>query len=765
MLGSLAALVACSTDDLAPKVDRGTGGMGGSAGEVGAAGSGGGVSTTGGVGNGGDGGNSQVDPVNYKVPAGGGEVTLSLPGGGSIEFAFPASAAGQDIQLTPGASEDLGWEAGTFSQVIHMEPDGLEFDDPVIVTPSNNDVLVFSYPTQGEKGPAEGLPLSADGKGIQVHHFSSLVVLQPGMSCTSSSGWNGTRNHESCAEAGTSTTRMEYGCKAYEFCLAITASCCTQPGATACKLGDPGLTLSYVPVNPGAPYDYCSGVVGGTGGGSGTGGSASTGGAASTGGSTGAGGAVSTGGASGSGSAPGSGGSGATTGSGGGSGVTPTVSLISPDVLAVDSCPQTVTVYGTGFESTGTVFIQGDVAVETTFISSTVVEAVIPWCGSLGGINGVGFVNDGQSGFPDWANKSNQTAIAVMDFGGTGGAGSGGGTGAGGGSSGGAGSGGGSSGGASSGGAAGTGGGGGAGSGGAGGGGTGGGGPLGTRLSSQYELNTLDIDDTYAYYANGEGLYRTPLDGSGPEETLVTGGSGINAIEVAYGQVFMARQSGVAKVAVTGGTITELVTSPPSFFNVTSIGVDSKNVFFTGSGYSPTLTSYVGSVSQDGAATFLSLVTGEAGPNKIAVDTTSATVYYANGLGSGTNPGDIMSIGFSGGTPFPQQYDVSPVGGTVFANGWLYYSKGTGIERTSGSSTVLNTTATNPGDLALTPDGFTIFYIQGSEIREVSATADFGQSSLVTGGLVNAQGIETDGDRIYYITMGAQRGVYALSLL
>lgn len=187
--------------------------------------------------------------ISFEIPEGGGSVAVNLASGNTLTFSFPASAAGQTIELTPGSAADLGWPDGQFKDVVHMAPDGLQFTDPVVLEPSQKDVLVFSYPTSSAKGPAEGLELNEEGDGLLLHHFSSLAIVPAGMSCDSESGWHGTDDSPRCAEHGAASTYMEYGCKAYSFCLVIQASCCTTPGKEACELGDPMLTLRYEPTD------------------------------------------------------------------------------------------------------------------------------------------------------------------------------------------------------------------------------------------------------------------------------------------------------------------------------------------------------------------------------------------------------------------------------------------------------------------------------------------------------------------------------------
>jgi hypothetical protein len=217
--------------------------------------------------------------VDFRVPQGGGDVDVTLSSGESLKFEFPASAAGLDVTLTPESGSTIGWSQ--FPEVIRMEPDGTTFDDPIVIKPSSKNVLVFDFPTSAQKSPAEGLALNGSGDGLLLEHFSTLVVVPPDVSCTSQSGWNATDNDERCSEFAPATTGIEYTCKAYEYCLIITARCCATQGKDACELGMDDLTLRYQPADTnGGQYPYCDRGNGGTGGTSGQGGTAGQGGVA-----------------------------------------------------------------------------------------------------------------------------------------------------------------------------------------------------------------------------------------------------------------------------------------------------------------------------------------------------------------------------------------------------------------------------------------------------------------------------------------------------
>lgn len=347
-----------------------------------------------------------ANTVSFEIPEEGGSVAVSLASGNTLTFTFPASAAGKTIELTPGSAEDLGWPEGQFKDVIHMEPDGLTFSDPVVLKPSQKDVLVFSYPTSSKKGPAEGLELNEEGDGLLLHHFSSLAIVPAGMSCDGESGWKATDDSPRCAAYKEASTYMQFNCAANSFCLSIQASCCTLPGSESCELGNPMLTLRYEPTgSQGGAYPYCDAGgdggddeeddgndgtggddgTGGTGGrdsgtggrDSGSGGTGGTGGedgAGGTGGDDGAGGMGGDNGAGGTGGDNGAGGSGGTGGNDGGTGHEPEQLIQRQEVmaLAIDS---THAYYG-GFGSVWRVALDGSGGEEELINSVSQVKAL-----------------------------------------------------------------------------------------------------------------------------------------------------------------------------------------------------------------------------------------------------------------------------------------------------------------------------------------------------------------------------------------------------
>lgn len=205
----------------------------------------------GGIGGGGGGNNSGdggTPPASYTVPADGGTKTITATNGSTIDFQFPPSAAGKSVSFTPTTAAAIGWPDGTFNEVIRLEPSGMTFSPAIVVKPGSKDVLLATFPASGQKSPGDALQYSASKGGFLLDHFSTLAVLNPTKACDQTgSGWKATADAgmTMCSgAAGGATTFLEFVCNSYPFCLGFTATCCGQPGSTACKLGDPMLQVN-----------------------------------------------------------------------------------------------------------------------------------------------------------------------------------------------------------------------------------------------------------------------------------------------------------------------------------------------------------------------------------------------------------------------------------------------------------------------------------------------------------------------------------------
>ncbi len=211
----------------------------------------------------GDSGNPETLP--FTVPAGGGSVTFG-EGSSAVDFAFPASAAGLNVTLSQASAADIGWQDGQVESVIKLEPSGTVFADPIVVKPANGNLMAFVTTSDGTKGKPEPLNLTADGTGVQLKHFSAVVFIPPGKSCTSSSGWGVHPESNAACVAFPGTVYDGFDCKGYDWCQYITAHCClTQADVDAradkeCRLGDPGLEVTYTDSgNADGNHPYCAG--------------------------------------------------------------------------------------------------------------------------------------------------------------------------------------------------------------------------------------------------------------------------------------------------------------------------------------------------------------------------------------------------------------------------------------------------------------------------------------------------------------------------
>lgn len=224
-------------------------------------------------------GSAPGEAVTYTVPDGGGVVEVNT-GSIKVAFTFPASAAEQKVTLTPGAAGDIGWPEDEFEAVVQMEPEGLVFDDPVLVRPSSGQVLVLTFPTLSERSQPEPLPLAPNGNELELRHFSTLTVVP----LSKSSGWSFTRPRPGSVPCSDPLSNgVTFASPDTRFCWQVGVSCCPAPETEACLLGDPQLTHVFVSTEPQPEYPYCrdsgtgSGDAG-TGSGSGTSGSTEGGG-------------------------------------------------------------------------------------------------------------------------------------------------------------------------------------------------------------------------------------------------------------------------------------------------------------------------------------------------------------------------------------------------------------------------------------------------------------------------------------------------------
>jgi hypothetical protein len=199
--------------------------------------------------------------ITYEVPKDGGKVAIKTDSGNEVTLTFPASAAGQSIGITPKSSADIGWTDGRFSDVIELTPNGLKLSEPVLVHSKQNDLMVLHLEeANGSKAKPEMLPLAANGKDLELRHFSAIAFVPPAFSCDRSNGWKASTGAAACQDAGAASTQLIFQCTALAYCVDVTSSCCVPPARAndGCRLGDAHLVFQVATVsNPSSAYPWC----------------------------------------------------------------------------------------------------------------------------------------------------------------------------------------------------------------------------------------------------------------------------------------------------------------------------------------------------------------------------------------------------------------------------------------------------------------------------------------------------------------------------
>jgi hypothetical protein len=430
--GLLLSLAATGCDDLVPDLPDGSHQPGDGDGDTGDGDTGDGDTGDGDTGDGDDAGADAGHAASeFMIPAGGGSTQLTGASGATITFAFPASAAGTKVTLTPTTAGAIGWGTSAFSDVIRMEPDGLAFSPAVRISVSNGALFVLDFPSSETQSSPEPLPLAEDGSALLLSHFSTLAVVAPDQACESSSGWQDSADSERCTSAAASVFRS-FACKNYRFCHVVEAHCCVAPNTTevGCRLGDANLSLAYVPTaSNGGQYPYCdatdmdasvgtdasaqedAGTVGSDA-------SANVDASAVEDASSGSLDAsteldASVGEPDASTSEPDSGAT-ADASVSSCAGQDPHVTSISPSTIKANAGDQVITLHGTCFAQGGTVFTGWDSAIQTSWISETEVQGIVPAPYDAGSVNGVGYANAAQQGGYDWGNASNVSTLTVV---------------------------------------------------------------------------------------------------------------------------------------------------------------------------------------------------------------------------------------------------------------------------------------------------------------------------------------------------------------
>ncbi len=695
-----------------------------------------------------DGGGGGAGPgggVTYSVPEGGGSVDVKTASGNVLTFEFPASAAGKTLTLTPSTATSIGW-GKQFDDVIRMEPDGTQFADPVRVKPSKKNLLLLSFPNQASKSAGEGLPLAASGDALELSHFSTLVVVPPGSSCNTNSGWEVINGAVECQAFGAKSTYVGFGCTDHAYCLKINAHCCALPGSTECQLGDADLFLQY---QTGTGPSYCGPSDAGT---DGPNCAIDTGGNlcgscavtkqvccaeisgcyqdtqcksafwqwASC--NTGGGGLACFGGLQ----------------SSGGPGAAVAA------CLQASGCSQCTTSSDAGTGGTGGVGGTGGIG-GIDGGSGTGGAGASGGTGATGGSGGTGAT--GGSGGTGSTSGGGGTG-ATGGSGGTGATGGSGGTGATGGS-GGTGATGGSGGTGATGGSGGTG-----GTGATGGtGGTGGGAGSATKISGpEVELEDLAIDATNAYLVNSAGEVRkVPLSG-GSSVVLASNEYQPASVTVDATHVYWVSKtfSNVRRIPIGGGTPSTVASGLSS---PVALAMDSTNVYITEAG-----NSRVVSVPKAGG-TVTPLASNLAGPNNLTID--GSTLFFTTATATGkSNPRSVLGLPTSGGTPTSLYASTASPGPLAAAGGFVYFA-----DTATNFVRKVQATGGPPADVSaggsvadLAVDGSNFYWADYSSVKR--APVGGGTSTTLVSGLSNARAVVLDATHFYFIQMGPNGGVF-----
>ncbi|HMJ12654.1 MAG TPA: hypothetical protein VK524_14625, partial [Polyangiaceae bacterium] len=135
-MGLIAAVLAMGGCSSGGKDTPATGGSGGAGGSSGSGGSGG---------------------ITFTIPENGGPVDVTTDSGNVVHFEFPASASGRTVVLTPTSASAIGWPEGEFADVIDLSPDGVTFEEPVIVRTDNKSAVVLHFAGGSTKSVPEVL--------------------------------------------------------------------------------------------------------------------------------------------------------------------------------------------------------------------------------------------------------------------------------------------------------------------------------------------------------------------------------------------------------------------------------------------------------------------------------------------------------------------------------------------------------------------------------------------------------------------------------
>lgn len=219
--------------------------------------------TSGSSGNGGSAGQTQA--VNFSVPESGGAISVPTSSGETLEFAFPASAAGTAVTLTLTTASEAGLPEGQPGQVIDLAPHGMLFEDPIIVRSNGELPVVLHFSGNDPQAAPEMLAANASGDGLELWHFSTLAFM-PGVSCRLTMSGRAPMCNSMFVN-----TSIEQTCTSSDGCFEFWMACCTIPGEF-CQYGSNNRTFGTIRNESPGANGRCGGGEGGTGGDAGSGG-------------------------------------------------------------------------------------------------------------------------------------------------------------------------------------------------------------------------------------------------------------------------------------------------------------------------------------------------------------------------------------------------------------------------------------------------------------------------------------------------------------
>ena len=208
-------------------------------------------------------------------------------------------------------------------------------------------------------------------------------------------------------------------------------------------------------------------------------------------------------------------------------------------------------------------------------------------------------------------------------------------------------------------------------------------------LGLLFSLVLVGSADAYLYWANagtnasGTTLGRANLDGSGANQSFVTGARGPVGVDVDNAHIYW---SDAVTPSCSGTTIGRAnlngTGANPSFINGTDcaheVDVNSTHIYWANRGPNGTGTT-IGRANLNGTGVNSAFITGGAGPWGVAINATH--IYWTNrGTGSGSPCGGSIGVANLDGTGTIQNFITGVDGPTGIAvdGGHLYWANGCG---------------------------------------------------------------------------------------